>query len=259
MQLAQRSTQGGRPVYTIRIPLTSLDVILPLPDPDQPDPDNRKVDSRHAKLFGDYIHLNESWVAPTLLARDNGGCTFAEIPNTDGRIGYLTIPWAVGALSPLSNIDGQHRILGVHMIIRTLGDEIKKIDREISKTTKPEKVAELTASRERLAGHLKRLENESVGVDIYLEPNNVQARQMFVDVADNGPPYCRVASGDCSRSRVRSSWIRRSCSSTSRRSGSSRATSTRCSKSSPICESHLPLPVTIDFTSSARLCGAPRS
>ncbi|MEU5722695.1 DNA sulfur modification protein DndB [Micromonospora sp. NPDC047738] len=183
--IAQRSTQGGRAVYTIRIPLTSLDVILPLPDPDQPDPDNRKVDSRHAKLFGDYIHLQESWVAPTLLARDNGGCTFAEIPGTEGSIGYLTIPWAIGALSPLSNIDGQHRILGVHMIIRTLGEEIKKIDREIGRTTKPEKVAELTATREKLAGHLKRLENESVGVDIYVEPNNVLARQMFVDVADN--------------------------------------------------------------------------
>lgn len=183
--LAQRSTQGGRAVYTIRIPLTSLDMILPLPDPDQPDPDNRKVDGRHAKLFGDYIHLNESWVAPALLARDNGGCTFKEIPDTDGRLGYLTIPWAVGALSPLSTVDGQHRILGVHLIIKSLGDEIKKIDREIGRTTKPEKITELTGSRDKLAAHLKRLEQESVGVDIYIEPDNFLARQMFVDVADN--------------------------------------------------------------------------
>lgn len=183
--LAQCSTQGGRTVYTIRIPLTSLDVILPLPDPDQPDPDNRKVDGRHAKAFGDYIRQQETWVAPTLLARDNGGCTFEEASGTDGRIGYLTIPWATGALSPLSNVDGQHRILGVHLIIRILGEEIKKIDREITRATRPDKIADLTASRDKLTAQLQRLENESVGVDIYVEPSNILARQMFVDVADN--------------------------------------------------------------------------
>lgn len=183
--IAQRSIQGGRTVYTIRIPLTSLDVILPLPDPDQPDADNRKVDSRHAKAFGDYIRQQETWVAPTLLARDNGGCHFEENPTSDGGLGYLTIPWAVGALSPLSNIDGQHRILGVHLGIRSLGEEIKKIDREIGRTTKQAKIADLTAAKDKLAGHLKRLENESVGVDIYVEPSNLLARQMFVDVADN--------------------------------------------------------------------------
>lgn len=183
--IAQRSIQGGRTVYTIRIPLTSLDVILPLPDPDQPDPDNRKVDSRHAKAFGDYIRQQETWVAPTLLARDNGGCVFEEIPGTEGRIGYLTIPWAVGGLSPLSNIDGQHRILGVHLGIKTLGEEIKKIEREISRAIKADKIANLNTSKDKLVAQLARLESESVGVDIYVEPNNVLARQMFVDVADN--------------------------------------------------------------------------
>ncbi|WP_236540030.1 DNA sulfur modification protein DndB [Spiractinospora alimapuensis] len=183
--IAQRSTQGGRTVYTIRIPLTSIDVILPLPDPDKPDPDNRKVDGRHAKAFGDYIRQEENWVAPTLLARDNGGCEFEEIAGTEGRIGYLTIPWAVGGLSPLYNVDGQHRILGVHMTIKSIGEEIKKIEREIARAVKPERVETLRATRGKLATQLQRLENESVGVDIYLEPDNVQARQMFVDVADN--------------------------------------------------------------------------
>lgn len=183
--IAQCSRQGGRTVYTVRVPLTNLDLILTLPNPDEPDPDNRKVDGRHAKGFGDYIGDQETWVAPTLLARDNGGCTFKEAANTGGRLGYLTIPWAVGALSPLNTIDGQHRILGIHLAIRNLGEQIKKIDREIARTTKAEKVQSLNASREKLAAQLARLENESVGVDIYVEPDNVMARQMFVDVADN--------------------------------------------------------------------------
>ncbi|BDT91511.1 hypothetical protein IFM12275_14870 [Nocardia sputorum] len=183
--IAQRSFQGGRVVYSVRIPLTNLDLILTLPNPDEPDPDNRKVDGRHAKAFGEYIAQQETWVAPTLLARDNGGCTFKEAPGSEGRLGYLTVPWAVGSLSPLSTIDGQHRILGVHNAIRELGEQIKKIDREITKATRADKIESLTASRDKLSAQLKRLENESVGVDIYVEPNNVLARQMFVDVADN--------------------------------------------------------------------------
>ncbi|SDG69814.1 DNA-sulfur modification-associated [Lentzea fradiae] len=183
--LAQRSSQGGRTVYAVRVPLPSLDLILPLPDPEQPDSDNRKVDLRHAKEFGEYIREKSNWVAPTLLARDNGGCRFEEIEGSEGRFGYLTIPWATGALSPLSTIDGQHRILGVNLSIRTLGEEINKIDREIGKTTKADKLATLTATREKLAKQLERLQGESVGVDIYVEVDNVLGRQMFVDVADN--------------------------------------------------------------------------
>ncbi|ADP84681.1 DNA sulfur modification protein DndB [Pseudofrankia inefficax] len=183
--LAQRSYQGGRIVYTIRVPLTTLDLILPLPDPDQPIADNRRVDPRHAKAFGDYIKAKQSWVAPTLLTRDNGGCRFVEVPDTDGQIGYLTIPWATGAISPLTNVDGQHRILGIHLIIRALGEEVQKIDREIGRTTRADRIANFEVARDKLTADLKRLENESVGVDIYLEPSNVLARQMFVDVADN--------------------------------------------------------------------------
>jgi len=183
--LCQKSIQGGRIVYTVRVPLTNVDVILTLPNPDEPDPDNRKVDGRHAKGFGDYVGQEDKWVAPTLLARDNGGCVFREVDDTGGLIGYLTIPWAVGGLSPLSTIDGQHRILGMHLAIRHLGEQIKKIDREIARATNADKIETLKVSRSKVAEQLARLEGESVGVDIYVEPDNILARQMFVDVADN--------------------------------------------------------------------------
>ncbi|MFC8148021.1 hypothetical protein ACFUKV_40730, partial [Streptomyces paradoxus] len=52
--LAIRTSQGGRTVYTTRIPLADLSVILTIPDPAKPDPDNRKVDINHAKGFGQY-------------------------------------------------------------------------------------------------------------------------------------------------------------------------------------------------------------
>ncbi|WP_030106951.1 DNA sulfur modification protein DndB [Actinoalloteichus caeruleus] len=199
--VAQRSPQGGRTVHSTRIPLTSLDVILTTPNPDEPDPDNRKVDSRHAKAFGDDIRQQETWVAPTLLARDNGGCSFEEAAGTNGHIGYLTIPWATGALSPLSTIDGQHRILGVHLGIKGLGDEIRKIDREIGRTTRKDTLATLENTRQKLRVQLDRLESESIGVDIDVEPSTVLARQMFVDVADNakGIPSALRARFDSSK------------------------------------------------------------
>src|SRR5437879_3965396 len=71
--LAFRTIQGGRVVYSTRVPLMDLPTILPTPDPNVIDPDNRKVDRLHSKHFGEYID-SEGWVAPALMARDSGGC-----------------------------------------------------------------------------------------------------------------------------------------------------------------------------------------
>lgn len=131
--LALRSVQGGRAVYSTRVPLLDLDKILPLPDPNKPDRDNRKVDPRHARSFGDYISGDENWVAPALLARDNGGCAFEPLDGADGQLGYLRIPWSTGAIGALSIVDGQHRVLGSHMEITRLSEEIGKIERELAR------------------------------------------------------------------------------------------------------------------------------
>lgn len=183
--LAMRSVQGGRTVYSTRVPLLDLDKILPLPDPAQPDPDNRKVDPRHARSFGDYISQHETWVAPALLARDNGGCTFQPLDGANGQIGYLEIPWATGAFGALTTIDGQHRILGSHLETRRLSEEIAKVERDLGRARSAERQAKLEAKLDDLRGRLTRLHSEAIGLDIYVEPNSVRARQMFVDVADN--------------------------------------------------------------------------
>lgn len=183
--LAVRSQQGGRTVYSVRVPLADLSVILPLPNPEEPDADNRKVDARHAKSFGTYLQEKPDWVAPSLLARDHGGCRFEEIPGTDGKFGYLEIPWSTGALSPLSTIDGQHRVLGVDLELKEITTTINKLERELARAQKQERkerlAGEIASRKEKLAS----LEREAVGLDIYLEPDSVRARQMFVDVADN--------------------------------------------------------------------------
>jgi len=184
--LAMRSMQGGRTVYSLRVPLCDLSVILPLPNPDEPDADNRKVDRRHAKDFGNYLNTKVDWVAPALLARDNGGCKFEEVAGApEGRLGYLEIPWATGALSPLSTIDGQHRILGVDLEIKGLTEQINKLDKDIDRSRSEDRITQLRLVREELMRRLQRMDTEYVGVDIYVEPDNIRSRQMFVDVADN--------------------------------------------------------------------------
>ncbi|WP_116044483.1 DNA sulfur modification protein DndB [Amycolatopsis palatopharyngis] len=183
--LAMRSVQGGRTVYSTRVPLLDLDKILPVPDPAQPDPDNRKVDTRHAKAFGEYVTKHDSWVAPALLARDNGGCDFQPLDNSDDKVGYLEIPWSTGALGALSTIDGQHRILGTRLEMRRLSEEVAKAERDLTRARSADRSARIEAKLVELRAALTRLEHESIGLDIYVEPNSVLARQMFVDVADN--------------------------------------------------------------------------
>ncbi|MBT1102018.1 hypothetical protein I6J39_08865 [Streptomyces californicus] len=181
--LAIRTTQGGRTVYTTRIPLSELPVILSIPDPAKPDPDNRRVDPNHAKGFGSYLAENPGWVAPALLIRDTGGCRFEPI-SADGTVGYLTVPWAIGGIGRLITIDGQHRVLGVHLEKKRITDEIARIDRETVRANEIKK-QKLEEEREALILRLQRLKEEFIGVDIYVEVDGVRGQQMFVDVADN--------------------------------------------------------------------------
>jgi DGQHR domain-containing protein len=182
--LAIKTVQGGRAVYTTRVPLLDLPTILPVPDPNDVDKDNRKVDRLHAKHFGEYLDTKQDWVAPALLARDGGGCTFEKVDD-HGAVGYLTIPWAIGGIATLRTIDGQHRVLGVSLEKQRITAAISGIDRELARKVSVDKAAKLQAERERLVGQMNRLKSEFVGLDIYVEPDPIKAQQMFVDVADN--------------------------------------------------------------------------
>ncbi len=182
--LAIKTVQGGRAVYTTRVPLLDLPTILPVPDPNNVDKDNRKVDRLHAKHFGEYLDTKVDWVAPALLARDGGGCTFEKV-DEHGAVGYITVPWAIGGISALRTIDGQHRVLGVDIEKKRITEAIASVDREMARKVSSDKAAKLQAEREQLIGQMNRLKSEYVGLDIYVEPDPIKAQQMFVDVADN--------------------------------------------------------------------------
>lgn len=182
--LAIRTNQGGRVVYSTRVPLADLSTILPIPDPNMPDKDNRKVDRLHAKRFGEYLDAKQDWVAPALLARDSGGCLFEKV-DEHGAVGYLTVPWAMGGISPMRTVDGQHRVLGVSIEKQRITDAISANDRETARKVTPERASKLEAERDKLVAQMNRLKTEYVGLDIYVEQDPIKAQQMFVDVADN--------------------------------------------------------------------------
>ncbi|WP_393063606.1 DNA sulfur modification protein DndB [Streptomyces sp. LN549] len=181
---ADRAQQSHRTVYSVRVPLLDLPTILPVPDPSNVDKDNRKVDRLHAKHFGEYLDTKQDWVAPALLARDSGGCTFEKVDD-QGAVGYIDVPWAIGGTSSLRTIDGQHRVLGVAIEKQRITDAISAVDREMARKVSPEKAAKLAAEREKLIGQMNRLKAEYVGLDIYVEPDPIKSQQMFVDVTDN--------------------------------------------------------------------------
>ncbi|WP_331481791.1 DNA sulfur modification protein DndB [Streptomyces rubrogriseus] len=116
--------------------------------------------------------------------QDGGGCTFEKVDD-QGAVGYLTVPWAIGGISSLRTIDGQHRVLGVAIEKQRITDAISAVDREMARKVSPEKAAKLEVEREKLIGQMNRLKAEYVGLDIYVEPDPIKAQQMFVDVADN--------------------------------------------------------------------------
>lgn len=185
--VAVRSTQGGRTLYTIQVRLSEVPVILPVPDPDQPTPGNRRVNAQHARKFGEYVHDKHDWVAPPLLARDDGRCVFNERQPIDGAmaLGILDVPWASGASRALKIIDGQHRVLGVHLQIKDIEAGITRTEDDLLRAKDDARRNQCEQRLNEFKERHKRLQSEHITLQIYVESEPKSFEQMFYDVADN--------------------------------------------------------------------------
>ena len=185
---ASRYPQGLRRVYAIDLTPAEIAAFLPKPDPDHPTEGNRRVRKAHAAAFGAYLREHENWICPALLLRAPDIFDYSVIEEVgETEFGKLAIPRL--ARTDIRILDGQHRILGIHLALEDIAAELER-ERDARATAKnngspaaalkvhEDKIKELERQR-------KRLNTERISVQIVIEDSVPAFKQMFVDIADN--------------------------------------------------------------------------
>ena len=170
---ATKHRMGGRDVYSFTVPLAQLSTLAPVPDPEQPFPGNRRVNPKHAQLFGRYIRETFTWVAPPILLRvSERAVTFTpEASKSDGVTrGKVMIDTGSTPGQNVGIIDGQHRVFGIHHTFEKL-----EADREDAEVQQMEMIDEV----------MNRLQQESITVELFVEDRQDKYEQMFFDIAEN--------------------------------------------------------------------------
>ena len=184
---ASRYKQGGRTVYAMDLSVAQIVGLIPAPDPDRPSPGNRRIQPAHAAAFGDYIRTHSDWVIPALVLRGPSAFDFQSIEHIEGaEFGVVELPLL--AVADLHILDGQHRILGMHMAVRGIADDLDKARDGLSRARKTDD-ANLVEHYQKLIKSLneqrKRFETERVAIQLFVETNQRAYQQMFYDIADN--------------------------------------------------------------------------
>jgi hypothetical protein len=185
---ASHYPQGLRRVYAIDLTPAEIAAFLPKPDPDHPTEGNRRVRKAHAAAFGTYLREHETWICPALLLRAPDIFDYSVIETVgETEFGKIAIPRL--ARTDIRILDGQHRILGIHLGLEDIAAELEK-ERDARSTAKnngspaaaikihEDKIKELERQR-------KRLNTERISVQIVIEDSVPAFKQMFVDIADN--------------------------------------------------------------------------
>ncbi|WP_159806957.1 DNA sulfur modification protein DndB [Cellulomonas citrea] len=189
--MAQRFRRGAHWVYTIALPLHLVPSHLPVPDPDNKLPGNRRVERRRAQKFGEYWRTKAQRVAPPLLLDttyplsdpDNFEVKY-EVAGVE--VGILTLPHNMAA--EVDILDGQHRTLGWALALQDIADELKRArasllgsknaEDEIGIQTWQERVDQLTAEQ-------KRFSTEYATLEILEGVTEEDHKQLFTDIAVN--------------------------------------------------------------------------
>lgn len=179
-------TQGARQVYSLDLSLAAIASVLPKPDPDHPTPGNRKVDPKHAADFGSYVREKKAWVSPAMILRAPDIFEFEKRETIGGsEFGILSVPRV--ARTDLRILDGQHRILGIHLALEDIARELEKARQELNNArhTDPDSIDRWEGVVKNLLLQRDRFGRERVSVQIVLEDDEKGFKQMFVDIAEN--------------------------------------------------------------------------
>jgi hypothetical protein len=185
---ATRYHQGGRTVYSLDLSLTQIAELLPAPDPANPTEGNRRIKESHAKGFGDYVREKRDWVAPALVLRGPDIFRFEPRERIGGtEFGVLSFPRL--ASTDLRILDGQHRILGIHLAIKGIASDLEKARAGLAAAKRndaePAVLAQFQEKIDLLNAQRERFGRERTTLQIFIEDDQVAFKQMFFDIADN--------------------------------------------------------------------------
>lgn len=180
--------QGGRTVFGLDLAPTEIAALISEPDPLTPSPGNRTIRPPHAVGFARYIREHSQWIAPAIILRAPAIFEFETIAEMDGaEFGYVSFPRL--ALLDLHILDGQHRILGIHLALKGIASDLDKARSDLASAQRVDPdsnaVAEATARIFELKLQRKRLADERITVQIFVEQDITAYRQMFFDIAEN--------------------------------------------------------------------------
>lgn len=185
---ATRYKQGGRTVFSLDLALTQVAGLLPAPNPANPTEGNRRVKEGHARAFGDYVREQREWVAPALVLRAPDIFDF-EVRESIGGTEFGVISFPRLASTDLRILDGQHRILGIHMAIQSIADDLQKARGGLAAARRtdaePAVVEQLQATMDKLNEQRERFDRERTTLQIFIEDDQAAYKQMFFDIADN--------------------------------------------------------------------------
>lgn len=187
--LAQRYTLAGKSVFVVALPLNLVPTHLPIPDPEQPFPGNRRVSVSHAVKFGEYWRSNTKCATPPLLLDTVWPLTKDFEPKYKAggvEFGVLRLPHA--SAKALEILDGQHRILGWTRIHDTMNEELKSALENYSlavTTGDPDSQALWQAKIQSIESDLDRMRSEFVTLEIIEGLTQDEHKQLFADIANH--------------------------------------------------------------------------
>lgn len=189
---ATKYRQGGRTVFSIDLSPAQITTTIKRPDPNRPTRTNREINAAHANSFAQYLRNTPKRVIPPLLLRAPVGTLEFEMREHIGEtaFGILTIPRLMR--EDVEILDGQHRILGMHVEMENLSSEVREkrsqraqththVDPEVRASVERDldaAIADLEAKRQVLG-------SERVTVQIVAIDDEDETRQMFADIATN--------------------------------------------------------------------------
>jgi hypothetical protein len=180
--------QGERNVFAVDLSLTQIAGLLPKPDPAQPTEGNRRIKESHARAFGDYVRQQPDWVAPALVLRAPNIFTF-EVKESIGGTEFGIISFPRLASTDLRILDGQHRILGIHLAIQGIANDIEKVRSALAAARRndalPQVIEQHDSELRKLTEQRERFDRERTSLQIFIEDDQVAYKQMFFDIADN--------------------------------------------------------------------------